>query len=63
MSVQQIDTFSYKDIFSVEKVAFDNACTLDHTELQNTYSIYWIKKGNLNGLKQPVFSTKLCISV
>ena len=46
MSVQKIDTFSYKDIFSVEKVAFYNACTLDHTELQNTYSIYWIKEGS-----------------
>jgi len=46
MSVQQIEQFSYKNIFSVEKVAFDTACTIDHTERQNTYAIYWIKEGS-----------------
>ena len=46
MSVQQIEQFSYKNIFSVEQVAFDTACTLDHTERQNTYAIYWIREGS-----------------
>lgn len=45
MAVQEIVNYSFKNIFSVSKVAFDNACTIDHVLQQKTYTIYWIKEG------------------
>ncbi len=45
MAFQNIQKFSFKDIFSVSKVAFDSACAIDHVLRQDTYSIYWIKEG------------------
>lgn len=45
MAFQNIQKFSFKDIFSVSKVAFDSACAIDHVLRQETYSIYWIKEG------------------
>lgn len=45
MAVQEIINYSFKDIFSLSKVAFDNACTINHVLQQKTYTIYWIKEG------------------
>jgi len=45
MAVQDTVTYTYKDIFSLSTVAFDKACTIDHSVLQHAYSIYWIQEG------------------
>lgn len=45
MAIQDIIKYSYKNIFSLSSVAFENACTIDHSIEQNAYSIYWIQKG------------------
>jgi len=45
MAVQDIVKYSFKEIFSVSTVAFEKACTIDHTVQQNAYSIYWIQEG------------------
>ena len=46
MAVQDITNYSFKDIFSVSTVAFEKACTIDHSIEQNNYSIYWIQEGS-----------------
>lgn len=45
MAVQDIVKYSFKDTFSVSKVQFEKACTLDHHQQQNAYTIYWIQEG------------------
>ena len=45
MAVQDIQTYSYKDIFSLSVVQFDKACVVNKPEQLNAYSIYWIKEG------------------
>ncbi|MHB0756351.1 helix-turn-helix domain-containing protein [Polaribacter sp. M15] len=45
MAIQDITKYSFKEIFSVSKVAFKKACTIDHSVQQNAYSIYWIQEG------------------
>ena len=45
MAVQEIIKHSFKEIFTVSKVNFDNACTIEHSTEQNAYSIYWIQEG------------------
>ena len=45
MAVQDITKHSFKDTFSLSTVAFEKACTIDHSTQQNDYSIYWIKEG------------------
>lgn len=46
MAVQNITKHSFQDTFSVSTVQFEKACTIDHTEQQKAYSIYWIKEGS-----------------
>ncbi|NJB81588.1 helix-turn-helix domain-containing protein [Wenyingzhuangia aestuarii] len=46
MAIQDINTYSYKDIFSLSSVNFENACVFNKPEQVNTYSIYWIKEGS-----------------
>lgn len=46
MAVQNITNYSFKDIFSVSTVAFEKACTIDHSIEQNNYSVYWIQEGS-----------------
>ena len=46
MAVQDILKYSFKDTFSVSSVQFEKACTIDHNEQQNAYSIYWIQEGS-----------------
>jgi AraC-like DNA-binding protein len=45
MAIQDITKYSYKNIFSLSTVAFEKACTIDHSVQQNAYSIYWIQEG------------------
>lgn len=45
MAVQEITKYSFKDIFSVSKIHFDDACTINHSTEQNAYVIYWIQEG------------------
>jgi AraC-like DNA-binding protein len=45
MAVQEIQTYSYKDTFSLSVVQFDKACVVNKPEQINAYSIYWIKEG------------------
>lgn len=46
MAVQEISTYSYKNIFSISVVDFEKACVVNKPEQINGYSIYWIKEGN-----------------
>jgi len=45
MAVQDIETYSYKDKFSLSIVNFEEACVINKPELVNSYRIYWIKDG------------------
>ncbi len=45
MAVQDIQTYTYKDIFSLSVVQFEKACVVNKPEQLSTYSIYWIKEG------------------
>ena len=45
MAVQEIDTYSYKNIFSLSVVQFEKACVFNKPEQLDAYSIYWIKEG------------------
>lgn len=45
MAVQEITSYTYKDIFSLSVVQFEKACTFNKPEQTEAYSIYWIKEG------------------
>ena len=45
MAIQDIKTYSYRDIFTLKTVAFEKACVVNQPEQINTYNIYWIKEG------------------
>lgn len=45
MSIQNIKTYNYKDIFSLSTVRFEDACVFNQPEQVNTYSVYWIRQG------------------
>jgi AraC-like DNA-binding protein len=45
MAVQDIKTYSYKNVFTLSVVQFDKACVFNKPEQINAYSIYWIKEG------------------
>lgn len=45
MAVQDISTYSYKNIFSLSKIQFEKACVFNKPEQVDAYSIYWIKEG------------------
>ncbi len=45
MAVQDIQTYSYKDLFSLSIVDFEEACVINQPEQVNSYRIYWIKDG------------------
>ncbi|WP_418602285.1 helix-turn-helix domain-containing protein [Hwangdonia sp.] len=45
MAVQEISTYSYKDIFSLSIIQFEEACVFNKPEQINAYNIYWIKEG------------------
>lgn len=45
MAIQNLKSYQYKDIFSVQTVSFENVCIFNQPEEVDTYSIYWIKEG------------------
>ncbi|WP_299223239.1 AraC family transcriptional regulator [uncultured Psychroserpens sp.] len=45
MAVQDILSYSYKDLFSLSIVEFEKACVFNKPEQLDAYNIYWIKKG------------------
>lgn len=45
MAVQDIQTYSYKNNFSLSTVQFEKACVVNKPEQLEQYSIFWIKKG------------------
>jgi len=45
MAIQDISTYTYKDIFSLSIVEFEKACVVNKPEQIDAYSIYWIKDG------------------
>lgn len=45
MAVQEIQTYTYKDIFSLSVVDFGEACVINKQEQVDSYRIYWIKDG------------------
>ena len=45
MAIQDITTYAFKDIFSLNAVHFDKACVLHKAEQIDSYTIFWIKEG------------------
>lgn len=45
MAVQEISSYSFKDIFSLSILDFEKTCVVNTPEQINAYSIYWIKEG------------------
>ncbi len=45
MAVQDIETYTFKDTFSLSVVKFEKACVVNKPEQVDAYSIYWIKEG------------------
>ena len=45
MAIQDIKTYNYKDIFSLQTVHFEQACVVNKPKQIDTYNIFWIKEG------------------
>ena len=45
MAIQDISTYSFKDVFSLSVVSFEKACVLNKPEQIDAYTIFWIKDG------------------
>ncbi len=45
MAIQDIKTYRYQDVFSLQTVQFEKACVVNKPEQINTYKIFWIKEG------------------
>lgn len=45
MAVQDISTYTFKNIFSVSTINFEKACVINEPKQIDTYAIYWIKEG------------------
>lgn len=45
MSIQDIETYKYKDQLSLQVVDFENACLFNKPEQVEMFSIYWIRQG------------------
>ncbi len=45
MAIQDIKTYKYQDVFSLQAVQFEKACVVNKPEQINTYKIFWIKEG------------------
>ncbi len=48
MAIQNTSTYTFKDVFSVSKISFENACVVNKNEQVDNYSIFWIKEGKGN---------------
>lgn len=45
MAIQDISTYTFKDVFSLSTIKFEKACIFNKPEQVDAYSIYWIKEG------------------
>ena len=45
MAIQDIRTYKYQDIFSLQTVAFEKACVVNKPQQISVYKIFWIKEG------------------
>jgi len=45
MAIQDIKTYTYKDIFSLQTVDFEKACVVNEPTQVDSYKIFWIKEG------------------
>ncbi len=45
MALQDIKTYRFKDVFSLQRVAFEKACVVNEPQQVETYSVFWIKEG------------------
>lgn len=45
MAIQDISTYSYKDVFSLSVVQLEKACIINNPAQIETYTIFWIKDG------------------
>jgi len=45
MSIQPINSYSFRNIFKLDVIEFDKACVINNNEQIDSYRIYWIKKG------------------
>ena len=45
MAIQDIKTYTYKNIFSLQTVVFEKACVVNKPKQIGTYQIFWIKEG------------------
>ena len=45
MAIQDIKTYKYQDVFSLQTVAFEKACVVNKPQKISAYKIFWIKEG------------------
>ena len=45
MAVQELKSYSYQNIFSLQTVQFEKACVVNSPQRINQYKIFWIKEG------------------
>ena len=48
MAIQNIKTYKYQDVFSLQTIQFEKACVVNKPEQINNYRIFWIKEGKGN---------------
>ncbi|CAM1361906.1 helix-turn-helix domain-containing protein [Tenacibaculum xiamenense] len=46
MAVQDIKTYEFKNVFSLQQVVFEKACVLNKQEQIDSYKIIWVKEGH-----------------
>ena len=45
MAIQEIKTYNFKDVFSLQLVQFEKACVVNKPKQIHEYKIFWIKEG------------------
>jgi len=45
MAIQEIKTYTFKDVFSIQLVDFEKACVVNKPKQISEYNIFWIKEG------------------
>lgn len=45
MAVQELNSYSYQNIFSLQTVQFEKSCVVNSPQRINQYKIFWIKEG------------------
>ncbi|WP_440879662.1 helix-turn-helix domain-containing protein [Tenacibaculum sp. C7A-26P2] len=46
MALQNIKTYQFRNVFSLQQIAFDKACSISKEERVNSYKIIWVKEGS-----------------